>query len=42
MKERNTHSMYSVICGHDKSVPTVGARWCKRWVYEGKYYVFVE
>ena len=26
MKERNTHSMYSVICGHDKSAPTVGAR----------------
>ncbi|WP_276640417.1 hypothetical protein [Prevotella pallens] len=26
MKHRNTHTVYSVICGHDKSAPTVGAR----------------
>ena len=31
MKYRNTHTVYSVICGHDKSTPTVGARWCT-WV----------
>ena len=38
MKQRNTHTIYSVICGHDKSAPTVGARgvnvgarWCT-WV----------
>ena len=49
MKQRNTHTVYSVICGHDKSAPTMGARGvnvgvrgCKRWVYEGKYYVFVD
>ena len=22
----NVHTVYSVICGHDKSAPTVGAR----------------
>ena len=26
INERNTHSMYSVICGHDKSAPTMGVR----------------
>ena len=23
---KNTHTVHSVICGHDKSAPTVGAR----------------
>ncbi|MEZ7709012.1 hypothetical protein [Prevotella pallens] len=23
---KNVHTVYSVICGHDKSAPTVGAR----------------
>ena len=23
---KNTHTVYSVICGHDESAPTVGAR----------------
>ena len=31
MKQRNVHTEYSVICGHDKSAPTVGVRGCKRW-----------
>ena len=26
MKQINTHTVYSVICGHDKSAPTVGVR----------------
>ena len=26
MKQRNTHTVHSVICGHDKSPPTVDAR----------------
>ncbi|WP_276647593.1 hypothetical protein, partial [Prevotella pallens] len=25
------HTVYSVICGHDKSAPYSGCTWCKRW-----------
>ncbi|MBF1506202.1 MAG: hypothetical protein HXN88_07285 [Prevotella pallens] len=39
---KNVHTMYSVICGHDKSAPYSGCTWCKRWVHEDKYHIFVE
>ena len=28
---KNVHTVYSMICGHDKSAPTVGVHGCKRW-----------
>ena len=28
---KNVHTVYSVICGHDKSAPYSGCTWCKRW-----------
>ena len=35
------HTIYSVICGHDKSAPTVDVRG-KRCIYEDKYRMFMD